>query len=153
MKSVIRALLFLSVGLIVIGLAACGGSATATSSTTAANPTLPIHTANATVGEKSETILTDSRGFALYYYTSDTATSTACTSGCAEAWPPLVATNSQGAMSAAALPGKVTIQQTANGKQIEYNGHMLYTFLSDTAPGQVTGDHAGNWFVATPNLH
>lgn len=152
MKSVIRSLLFLSVGLIVIGLAACGGSATATSSSTAANPTLPIHTTTATVGGKTETILTDARGFALYYYTSDTATTTACTGGCAEAWPPLVATNSQN-LTGAALPGKVTIQQTADGKQIEYNGHMLYTFLSDTAPGQVTGDHAGNWFVATPNLH
>jgi len=136
--------------LIALGLAACG---TTTSSTSATNPTLPIQTASATVNGKTETILTDSRGFALYYYTPDTATTTACTEGCAQAWPPLVASSSEGKISATALPGKCTFQQTANGLQVEYNGHLLYTFLSDTAPNQVNGNNAGNWFVATPALH
>ncbi len=41
----------------------------------------------------------------------------------------------------------------ANGNQGEYNGHPLYTFASDTAPGQTNGEGVGGiWFVATPGL-
>jgi predicted lipoprotein with Yx(FWY)xxD motif len=41
----------------------------------------------------------------------------------------------------------------ANGSHIEYNGHPLYTFSQDTAPGQTNGEGLfGMWFVATPNL-
>jgi predicted lipoprotein with Yx(FWY)xxD motif len=40
-----------------------------------------------------------------------------------------------------------------NGNQVEYNGHPLYTFSGDTAPGQANGEGvAGMWYVVTPNL-
>jgi hypothetical protein len=37
----------------------------------------------------------------------------------------------------------------ANGQQVLYNGHFLYTFVDDT-PGQVTGQGVQGFFVATP---
>lgn len=121
--------------------------------TPAANPTLPIHTAHVTVNGKTEVILTDARGFALYYYPPDTATSSACTGDCANDWPPLLQHGSAAApLSAGSLPGSLTLQQTANGNQIEYNGHLLYTYIGDTSARQVTGDNVNNWFVATPAL-
>ena len=39
----------------------------------------------------------------------------------------------------------------AHGHQVAYNGHLLYTFVSDHA-GQVTGQGVQNFFVATPGL-
>jgi predicted lipoprotein with Yx(FWY)xxD motif len=38
-----------------------------------------------------------------------------------------------------------------HGDQVAYNGHLLYTFTSDSA-GQVTGQGFQNFFVATPGL-
>ncbi len=136
---------FVSAFLLFLSLTGCGNSSSA-----AANPTLPIQTARVAVNGKVETILTDSRGFALYYYTSDTTTTSACTGDCASDWPPLLQKGSA-VLGNGSFPGALTVQKTDNGKQIEYKHHLLYTFVSDTAPGQVTGDHDGNWFVAIPD--
>jgi hypothetical protein len=36
---------------------------------------------------------------------------------------------------------------------VEYQGHPLYTYASDTAPGQTNGENVeGVWFVATTDL-
>jgi len=48
---------------------------------------------------------------------------------------------------------KLTALNDANGNQIECNGHLLYTFAADKAPGDVKGQGVGGkWFVATPDL-
>lgn len=112
-----------------------------------------IKTSTATVSGKSETILTNAQGMSLYYRTSDMPPSTVCSGGCAGAWPPLVATGSSAPTSATALPGKLTIVADANGNQVEYNGHPLYTYSGDTGPGQTTGEGVGGiWHVVTPGL-
>ena len=119
----------------------------------AANPTLPIRTMQVTVGTATQTILTDSRGFSLYFYVPDTQTKSACTDSCVNTWPPLLAPTASGdVQSNASLPGKLTVQQTANGNQVEYNGHLLYTYISDSGPSIVTGNGVNSWYVATPDL-
>jgi hypothetical protein len=41
----------------------------------------------------------------------------------------------------------------ANGSQVAYNGHPLYTYSGDSAPGQANGEGFGNiWFVAPTTL-
>src|SRR5437660_1148933 len=150
---------------IMMALAACGGStssggggynstpATATTSDSSSSSNALVKTSTVTVDGKSETILTDAKGKTLYYFTPDTATTAACTSSCANNWPPLLATGSGSPTSATSLPGKLTMQTTANGNQVEYNGHPLYTFAADSAPGQTNGEGVlGKWFVATPDL-
>jgi len=128
--------------------AAGGSTPTATSGSTAL-----IHTATATVKGASKTILTNVQGLTLYYRTSDKPPSTVCSGGCAGAWPPLLFTGSGTPASSTQLPGKLTVVVDANGNQVEYNGHPLYTFASDTAPGQTNGEGVGGvWFVATPDL-
>jgi predicted lipoprotein with Yx(FWY)xxD motif len=105
------------------------------------------------VAGKSETILTDAKGMTLYYYTPDSVDKTACTGGCAQAWPPLTVTGSATPTSASTLPGKLTVLNDANGNQVEYSGYLLYTFAKDKAPGDTTGQNVGGkWFVATPDL-
>jgi predicted lipoprotein with Yx(FWY)xxD motif len=47
----------------------------------------------------------------------------------------------------------LTVVADANGNQVEYNGHPLYTYAGDTGPGQTTGEGAGGvWHVVTPGL-
>ncbi len=83
----------------------------------------------------------------LYFYRPDTATKSFVTGGLARLWPPLTSA----APTAAGASGKVTVVSDANGQQVAYNGHLLYTFTSDH-PGQVTGQGLQNFFVATPGL-
>jgi predicted lipoprotein with Yx(FWY)xxD motif len=112
-----------------------------------------IQTAMATVSGKSETILTNTKGMTLYYRTTDVPPSTVCSGGCASAWPPLLVSGSSTPTSATSLPGKLSAQADANGTQVEYNGHPLYTFSGDTAPGQTTGEGFGGiWHVVTSSL-
>lgn len=90
----------------------------------------------------------------LYYFTPDTAATSACTTGCIGAWPALVFSGSGAPTASPALPGKLTVATTAPGRQqVEYNGHPLYTFSGDSTHGDTNGeDIAGQWFVATPSL-
>ncbi len=112
-----------------------------------------IKTATVTVNGTSKTILTTVQGLTLYYRTSDVPPSTVCSGGCAGAWPPLVVSGSGTPTSATSLPGKLTIISDANGNQVEYNGHPLYTYSGDTAPGQTTGEGFGGvWHVVTLSL-
>ena len=107
----------------------------------------------ATVKDKAETILSTPQGRTLYYFTPDTTTTAACTSACAKAWPPLISTGSSTTLGDASLPGTLTVVTDANGSQIEYNGHLLYTFSGDTASDQTNGEGlGGKWFVCTPSL-
>ena len=167
----------LAAAALVVLFAACGstsGSSSSTASTSTPQNTTPtssgggrygngggttptasnrLKTATATVSGKSETILTNAQGMTLYYRTSDAPPATVCSGGCASAWPPLIVSGSAAPTSATSLPGKLTSATDANGNQVEYNGHPLYTFSGDTAPGQTTGNGtAGIWFVATPDL-
>lgn len=148
-------------------IAACGTSTTTSSSsttptatasssnttptaTTATTSGLALKTATLTVAGKSLTVLTDPKGMTLYYRTTDTATNV-CTGGCATAWPPLISTTLPTASTT--VPGTFTLKTNANGSQVAYNGHLLYTFASDTAPGQANGQGIAKiWFVATTDL-
>jgi predicted lipoprotein with Yx(FWY)xxD motif len=112
-----------------------------------------VKTMSVTISGKSETILTDASGKSLYYFTPDTATTSACTGACAQTWPPLLSTGSGAPTSASTLPGKLTVLTTGNGSQVAYNGHLLYTFSGDSAAGDTKGQGLfGKWFVATPGL-
>src|SRR5215831_17974800 len=106
-----------------------------------------VRTASATVAGTTETILVNSGGLPLYYYRPDTAAKSLVTGGVAALWPPLTSA----APTAAGASGTLTVVNDAHGHQVAYNGHLLYTFVSDH-PGQVTGQGVQNFFVATPGL-
>ena len=107
----------------------------------------PVRTARAAVAGKTETILVNAHGQPQYYYRPDTATRSLVTGGLTRLWPPLTSA----APTAAGVNGKVTVVKDTHGDQVAYNGHLLYTFTSDSA-GQVTGQGFQNFFVATPGL-
>ncbi|HYM49605.1 MAG TPA: hypothetical protein VET65_03425 [Candidatus Limnocylindrales bacterium] len=132
-------------------LAACGSSASGTAASPSAQNTI-VRTATKTVAGQAQVVLTDRSGLTLYWFKPDTATSVACTGGCAAAWPPLTAP--AGALAApAGVFGTLTTLDGPNGHQIVYNGHPLYTFSKDKASSDVLGQGIGGlWFVATPTL-
>jgi predicted lipoprotein with Yx(FWY)xxD motif len=119
------------------------GSAAAGHGATAAT----VRTAPATVAGKTETILVNSGGLPLYFYRPDTSATSLVTGAVAALWPPLTSA----APTAAAASGTLTVVNDAHGHQVAYNGHLLYTFVSDH-PGQVTGQGVQDFFVATPGL-
>ena len=149
-----RAFLGLSMLLIALIAVACGSaSSTSSGSTSTSSSAAIIKSTSATVNGHSVTILTNAQGMTLYYLKPDTATTSNCTGSCASTWPPLVFTSSGSPASATALPGTLSVVADANGQQVEFNGHMLYTYSGDTAPGQTNGDGIkGVWFVATTTL-
>ncbi len=130
-----------------------GGGSTGSTPTTSGNGSASaVKTASATINGKAETILTNAQGMTLYYRTSDTATSV-CSGACAQIWPPLLFTGSGTPASAGSLAGNLAASTNANGQQVEYNGHPLYTYTGDTAPGQTNGEgFMGIWFVVPTNL-
>jgi predicted lipoprotein with Yx(FWY)xxD motif len=139
-----------------IGIGAVTGAATAvapTSSVASAQPparaasAATVHTAKATVGGRTETILVNSHGLPLYYYPPDTAKKSLVTGVLAQFWPPLVSTSP----TETGAHGKLTVLIDANGHQVAYNGHFLYTFAEDR-PGHVTGQGVQGFFLATPGL-
>jgi predicted lipoprotein with Yx(FWY)xxD motif len=153
----IMTILALALGLVGIILAGCGasggglygsgGTNTPGSSSTAAS----IGSATAMVNGQSVTILTDSSGKTLYYFKPDTATTSACTGSCASIWPPELSPGGA-PTSTGNLTGTLGVISDANGVQVTYNGHPLYTFASDTSAGMTSGEGVNNFFVATTTL-
>jgi predicted lipoprotein with Yx(FWY)xxD motif len=150
-------LLALGLGVVVAGGGAGLVEATSSSSTAApatASKTAAVPAGSATVnvtttkvGGQSEQILVNARGLPLYTYGPDTSTQSHVSGGLAALWPPLVSASP----SEAGATGTLSVLPDANGQQVRYNGHFLYTFLDDT-PGQVTGQGVQGFFVATPSL-
>ena len=131
-----------------IAAAAAAGGTSASSATTGHSTTsATVRTGSATVAGKTETILVNSGGLPLYFYRPDTAATSLVTGGVAALWPALTSA----APTAAGATGTLTVVNDAHGHQVAYNGHLLYTFVSDHA-GQVTGQGVQNFFVATPGL-
>jgi len=140
-------------------LAACGGgssgnvSSKRSSKSTATTTTAPAAPATVSVANSSlGMILVASNGRTLYTLDKDTPTMATCTGGCTSLWPPLTATGTPTG-GAGVDATKLTILSGPNGMQVVYNGHPLYMFAQDTAPGDVKGQgFAGNiWHVVTPS--
>jgi len=129
-----------------------GGSSTSTSTSgSSASGVAQISTKTVAVAGKQETVLADSKGMTLYYFTPDTATTIACTGSCQQIWPPLLSSGTP--TSKTTLPGKLTLVPSGSGQQVEYNGHPLYTYSGDSTSTDANGEGIqGKWFVATPSL-
>ena len=90
------------------------------------------------------------QGFTLYSFAPDTATTSKCTGTCAQIWPPVNAPATAGP----GVTGQLgTITRAGGSKQATYDGHPLYTYTADTAPGQAKGNgvnvDGGVWHEVT----
>ena len=83
-------------------------------------------------------LLTDAQGLTLYWFAPDTSTKSACYGSCAAYWPPVTGTPSAGSGVTGTLG---TITRTDGTKQATYDGHPLYTYVGDSAPGTASGNN------------
>jgi predicted lipoprotein with Yx(FWY)xxD motif len=139
-------------------VAACGssGSSSAPSSSAAAPassaaPSTPASTsALMTATINGTKVVTNSRGFTLYWFAPDTSTTSKCNGSCATYWPPVKGPATAGAGVTGTLG---TITRSDGTKQATYDGHPLYTYVGDTAPGQAKGNalnlSGGLWYEMT----
>jgi predicted lipoprotein with Yx(FWY)xxD motif len=126
-------------------VAACGSSTSGgsggsgNSPAAAASSGAAATTATTLEGKKvgSATLLTNAKGFTLYWFALDTSTQSKCSGSCAHYWPPVAGP----ATAMSGVKGTVGVITRSNGtKQATYNGHPLYTYVGDTAPGMAKGN-------------
>src|SRR6185369_17511517 len=135
-------------------IAACGSSAGSTSSGGAAS-SAPAAGSSALKTAKigGATVVTNAKGFTLYWFVPDTATTSKCNGSCATFWPPVKGPATAGA----GVTGKLaTIKRADGSAQATYNGHPLYPYAGDNAPGQAAGDglnvNGGVWHEVTVSV-
>jgi predicted lipoprotein with Yx(FWY)xxD motif len=96
------------------------------------------------------TILADGRGRALYLFTHDTKKSR-CYGRCATAWPPFLTKGQPRAVGKVQQSLLGTVKRDDGKKQVTYNGHPVYYYVSDKQPGQVLCqavlEYGGYWYV------
>ena len=144
----IRAVFFGLIALAALAAVGCGSTAAA-GGTSGGGAHIGTH--SATVAGKTETVLANSQGMTLYYFDPDTTSSVSCSSGCTSTWPAVLSSGTPAAEGS--LSGTLSVIAAANGNQVTYNGHPLYSYSGDSAPGQANGDGImGKWHAATPSV-
>jgi predicted lipoprotein with Yx(FWY)xxD motif len=142
-------------GVSVLALVVLGGSVAAvnTGGGAAASGTGASASTVGTMKIGNVTVLTDGKGLTLYTFAPDKPNKSVCYGSCAAYWPPV-----KGPVTVAAgvtgVTGKLgTTRRTDGSLQATYNGHPLYTYIADTAPGQAKGNklniNGGLWFEVT----
>jgi predicted lipoprotein with Yx(FWY)xxD motif len=150
---------FVPAGLAGVALiaAACGSSSPSGTSSPASQPSSSSSAASpaAASGNALKTatiggikVVTNAKGFTVYSFAPDTATKSNCNGSCATYWPPVKGPATAGA----GVTGKLgTITRSDGSTQATYDGHPLYTYVSDSAPGQDKGNglnlSGGVWHV------
>jgi len=171
-------LVYLTTALVAALLAGCGsspatGASHATTTTTTAPPTTTVAAPTTTAAGGTPpfyevttgtvkglgTVLVDGQGFTLYLFVPDKQSGTStCYGRCAQGWPPLllpigVTTPVAGPGVQASLLG--TTHRTDGTTQLTYNKWPLYTWVTDSEPGEATGQDLNNlgglWYVLAPD--
>jgi predicted lipoprotein with Yx(FWY)xxD motif len=136
----------LGIGIALVA-AACGTKAanTGSGSGSSGSATVDVRTV-AGVGS----VLTDAGGMSLYSPTQEANGTIMCTGACTQVWIPLKAPASGSPTAAPDVSGTVAVVHRPDGiDQVTLNGAPLYTFVQDTAAGQVNGNGASDNFGGT----
>jgi predicted lipoprotein with Yx(FWY)xxD motif len=145
-------------GVLAAGLSAYGGGSSGTTGTTgsgglaAASSRAVLAPAHTALG----TVLVDHAGRTVYLLTADPPHRSSCTAQCLTYWPP-VAPRSR----TTSLPGisaRIGATKVAGGGRTVTVGRWpVYTFVSDSAPGDVKGEgvktFGGVWYAVSPSGH
>jgi predicted lipoprotein with Yx(FWY)xxD motif len=149
---------------LVLGLSACGGGTTdsttaaptpaALSASAAPTPeTGTVLSANST--DKLGTVVVDGQGYTLYRFDKDTAKPPAsnCGGECAQKFPPVLATPGTPLTVEGVNQEAVgTINRPDGSIQLTLGGWPVYRYSGDTQPGATSGQGVGgSWAAVTPD--
>ena len=161
---------------LLLGITACGAAATPTVTApvlpTAAQaatiaPAVPTNAAVSTPAGSSGAatgvtiklaqiqgfglFLTDVAGRTLYAFDNDKKDTSTCTANCLQNWPPFIVTGMPVAGDRINATLISMFARSDGGMQAEYDGHPLYYYSGDKAPGDINGHGVGNvWHVLSP---
>jgi predicted lipoprotein with Yx(FWY)xxD motif len=153
------------VAAVALAVAGCGGASSgqpASGYGAAASPTASsaadsgkaTHGSGASVAlasSKLGRILVDGKGQTLYLFEADKGAASKCSGACASVWPPLITTGRPTAGSGVSAAKLGTTKRSDGTAEVTYNGHPLYTFAGDRAPGQTAGQGSdgfgAEWYV------
>jgi predicted lipoprotein with Yx(FWY)xxD motif len=136
-------------------LAACGGSSYSAGSSSTAKTNASSGQAGGAVRTASNsalgaTVLTNAQGMTLYALSAEQGGKFICTGSCLQVWHPVSA--AAGAQPQGSVGSLGTIKRPEGGEQVTYKGMPLYTFASDTRPGDAKGQglkDVGTWAAVT----
>src|SRR5215472_7812161 len=144
---------FLAAGLIAAAAlmaAACGSSSGSGNAGSTGTPGAASGSALKTATISGATVLTNAQGFTLYWFGPDTSSKSDCAGSCAQIWPPEKGPATAGTGVTGTLS---TITRSDGTVQATYDGHPVYTYTADTAPGQANGNgvnaNGGVWHTVT----
>ena len=152
-----RHLIVASLAAVVLALTACASSSSSSSSSAAPSGTPAAGASSSSSGTTlmvrtigSAQVVTNSAGLTLYWFAPDTSTTSKCTGACATYWPPVKGPATAGS----GVTGTVGVITRPDGTmQATYDGHPLYTYVADSAPGQNKGNglnlSGGLWYEMT----
>jgi predicted lipoprotein with Yx(FWY)xxD motif len=103
--------------------------------------------------DKLGKFLTGEDGKTLYMFTPDTATTSACNTGCVDSWPPFTLEAGETVKGGEGVTGKFgTITRQDGATQVTYNSHPLYYCSGDQAAGDTNGQGLNSkWYVVGAN--
>ena len=130
-----------------------GNTPAAGAASSAAAPASSAAAGGSTVSQRTisgQQVLTDAQGMTLYWFAPDTSTTSKCSGSCATYWPPVKGPVTAGSGVTGTLG---TITRSGGATQATYDGHPLYTYAGDNAPGQNKGNglnvSGGLWYEMT----
>ena len=153
----------LAVGAVVL-VSACGsdggssssgssspGSSSSASPSGGASEAAALSVMSTSIGD----VLVDAKGATIYTFANDTGTASTCTGVCATDWPPVPAPDPV----PTSLPGVTaalgTTARDDGSTQLTVEGHPVYRFAGDSAPGQTNGQglelNGGVWTAVAPD--
>ena len=152
-----RTLAVVGVAAVALGVAGCGGGSGGTSSgayggSSAAPAAAGSGGASVALSHSNlGTTLVDGQGRTLYLFEADTGMASTCDGTCADVWPPLTTAQKPIAGPGVSASKLGTTKRDDGTAEVTYNGHPLYTFAGDNAPGQTTGqgsdDFGAEWYA------
>jgi predicted lipoprotein with Yx(FWY)xxD motif len=102
---------------------------------------------------KTENIVINTKGRAVYTLSGDTTKHPKCTkaNGCFSFWPPVTVSSAKNLSKAAGVKGKLGTFKRNGLTQVTLGGHPLYTFANDKKKANATGEgingFGGIWHV------
>ncbi|HVB05314.1 MAG TPA: hypothetical protein VNF07_03575 [Acidimicrobiales bacterium] len=116
----------------------------------ATRPGSTVHSSTAllkTANVHGVSVLTNSKGFTLYWFAPDTPSKSVCYGTCAAYWPPVTGKPIAGPGVTGVLG---TIRRTDGASQVSFDHHLLYTYVGDSSPGEANGNNVnlngGLWY-------